>query len=416
MTATTAASLAAPLADYARRVHALAGDAHHAASPLGAWLLLGLCGPACTGPARADLERALGCGVATAAGTAAALLDRPHPAVGAAAGAWHRAGLPAAGLDSWQAGLPAAVATGPLPGQAQLNDWAREHTLGLVRAFPAALPPATLLLLATALATRVSWRQPFDLAPASALGSASPWAAQLRQVLRTPARHDRSHQQFIAAAGQAGDVAVHTALAAGGLQVTSVAAAPGVPAGQVLAAGYELAAAIAAGRPVPRRSLFDLALGAGPAWTLTERAASTTAPGGREERCTAVLPAWSADSSHDLSRAGLGFGAAAAGLAGLLGVAESGYQASQACVARYSRTGFEAAAVTGLSVLAAARLGARGLIRTAELRFGHPFAVVAVATDDQDQPERHPGRSPWHGMPVFSAWVARPADAEPGPA
>ncbi len=44
------------------------------------------------------------------------------------------------------------------------------------------------LVLATALATRVSWQVPFDLAPAASLGDASPWSAELKRVLRTPAR------------------------------------------------------------------------------------------------------------------------------------------------------------------------------------------------------------------------------------
>jgi hypothetical protein len=32
--------------------------------------------------------------------------------------------------------------------------------------------------------------------------------------------------------------------------------------------------------------------------------------------------------------------------------------------------------------------------------------VVAVATDWS-------GHGPWHGLPVFSAWVAQPQNAEP---
>jgi hypothetical protein len=42
----------------------------------------------------------------------------------------------------------------------------------------------------------------------------------------------------------------------------------------------------------------------------------------------------------------------------------------------------------------------------AELRFGHPYAVAAVAVQDAGGT---PG--PWHGLPVFSAWVADPQDA-----
>ena len=86
------------------------------------------------------------------------------------------------------------------------------------------------------------------------------------------------------------------------------------------------------------------------------------------------------------------------------------WQARQAAMARYSRVGFEAAAVTGMAVAMAMRPSRPGLIRTAELRFGHPFAVVAVAAGDPG-PGSTPG--PWHGLPVFSAWVAQPEDAAP---
>jgi hypothetical protein len=170
----------------------------------------------------------------------------------------------------------------------------------------------------------------------------------------------------------------------------------------VLAAAYDLGPALAVGSTgtgstVTRRSLFDLPLGEGPLWTLTERHARVKSASGREERCTAVLPAWSARSEHDLSDPSLGFAAAAQALA-----PGDPWQARQAAMARYSRVGFEAAAVTGLAVAMAMRAPHPGLVRTVELRFGHPYAVVAVAAGE-------PG--PWHGLPVFSAWVAQPEDA-----
>jgi len=49
-----------------------------------------------------------------------------------------------------------------------------------------------------------------------------------------------------------------------------------------------------------------------------------------------------------------------------------------------------------------------GVRRTAALRFGHPYAVVAVAGDDG-------AAGSWGGLPVFSGWVAEPDDAEPDP-
>ncbi len=395
----TATDIAGALRGYARRLHAVAGPRHHVASPLGAWLLLALCAPASTGKTRESLNDVLGCDAADAAELAAGLLAAPHPAVPAASAVWHR-DITTGTLARWRSGLPPQVETGPLTTQAALDDWARRHTSGLIERFPIDIGPAVYLVIATALATRVSWERPFDLAPASALGASSPWAAELGQVLRTP--EGPGHEQFVAVTQAAGDVAVHAALAQDGLLVASVAAGPGVPAADVLAAAYELAPALATGRRVARRSLFDLPLGDGPLWAISERTAPVRSGAAREERCTAVLPAWTARSALDLGDPGLGFAAAAHALA-----PGDPFQARQAAMARYSRTGFEAAAVSGLAVALAMRVPRPGLVRAAELRFGHPYAVVAVTVDTPGDAD--PG--PWHGLPVFSAWVADPGDA-----
>jgi hypothetical protein len=413
VTAPTVRALSVPLAGYARRFHAAAGDTHHAGSPLGAWLLLALAGPACTGDGQAAVAEALGCDVATAAAAARDLLDDPHPLVGAAAALWFQdepgqQDHPAAeAFTRWQDGLPASAASGPLPDQGGLDEWARQHSFGLIGSFPVTRTAQTMLVLATALATRVSWQQPFALAPARALGPASPWAARLNQVLRTPDGPDSGHQQFIAATRDAGDAVVHTAQAAGGLAVTSVAAEPDVPPEAVLAAAYELAMSLAAGQPPRQRSLFDLDLGERPLWSVTERPATA---GGRNERCVAALPAWSARSSLDLTEPGLGFGAAIGGLAALAQVPGPGSVARQACAARFSRTGFEAAALSAVAVAAMARRPG-GVLRVAELRFGHPYAVVATVTGSGKTGGQREAGSAWRGLPVFSAWVADPEDA-----
>ena len=414
LTDTTAA-----IARYAGRLHRVAGEGHHVASPLGAWLLLALCGPASSGEARDRLTEVVGCDLDQAAAVAGGLLSAPHPAVAAAAGVWWRNGVDGGPLGRWLAGLPRAVEAGELTGQAALDDWARRSTGGMIKTFPVDMPPQLLLMLATALATRVSWEEPFDVVPGAALGPHSRWASQLHRVLRTPQGRwtgistGWSHDQFIAATGEAGDVAVHTAQARGGLRVTSVAARPDVRAADVLAAAHRLAGAIATGGQVARRSLFDLPLGAAPLWEIEERAVWVETSDGRYEECTAVLPAWSADSVHDLTHASLGFGVAAATLAELMNLDPSWYRARQAVVARYSRTGFEAAAVTSWAAAGAASVSRRGLLRTAELRFGHPFAVVAVTAGHGHRSwQEAPRRSPWEGLPVFSAWITRPEDAD----
>lgn len=395
-----------PLARYAERLHRAAGDAHHVASPLGAWLLLALTGPAATGGTHQELADALGTDVDAATELARALLSAPHPLVASASAVWER--QPFEGLAGWRAGLPERTQRGPLPDRAALDAWAREHTGGLIDRFPLDATPETLLILASALATKVSWADPFQVAPAERLGAGSAWAGRLHRVLRTP---PWGHRCWVAGTGRAGDVVVHAAPArpvAGtdgeaGMLVVSVAAAPDVPAVDVLAAAQEVATAAAAapdGAAPARRSLFDLPLGETPLWTLREEPTRTFAADGREEHAEAVLPCWSAQSRHDLSPAGFGFTAAARALGGLVGVPQPPYEVAQAAVARFGRFGFEAAAVTAFGV--AAGLPPEGIARVAELRFGHPYAVVAVATDGAG--------GPWHGVPVYSAWVAEPAE------
>jgi hypothetical protein len=403
--------IAGSVAGYAARLHAAISDGHHVASPLGAWLLLALVGPASTGADRSALTEVLGCDVDAAANAAAGLLAHPHPLVAGAAAVWTQGGGDlGAHFRRWQAALPPEVACGPLPDQAGLDAWARENTFGLIERFPIRLDPEIYLVLATALATKVSWQVPFDLAPAAELGAASRWASQLNHVLRTPDPRRGGHRQFIALTPEAGDVAVHVATAQAGLLVFSVAADQAVPPGQVLAAAYQIGCAHAVGAPVQRRSLADLPLGAGPAWLLREDVQAV------QDTCTAVLPAWSAQSRHDLGNPVLGFEAARDALVRQ----PDPWEAKQAAMARYSRTGFEAAAVTALAIALSSRLP-QGTHRVAELRFAHPYAVVAVTIEGNGAGAADPaGPREWHGVPVFSAWVSEPEDAgdspEPGAA
>ncbi len=195
---------------------------------------------------------------------------------------------------------------------------------------------------------------------------------------------------------------MRVASAEDGLLVFSVAADPAVPAATVLAAAHQIGCAYAVGHPVPRRSLAELPLGPGPAWLLREERA---AAGG--DVCTAVLPAWHAESEHDLTDPDLGFGAAKNAL--LPG--PHPWDARQSATARYSRFGFEAAAVTAVAVSMAMRR-ATGSRRVADLRFAHPYAVVAVTIDGNGlAPATMGSHREWNGVPVFSAGVAEPADA-----
>ncbi|HEX4015769.1 MAG TPA: hypothetical protein VHX15_03450 [Frankiaceae bacterium] len=380
------------IAAYAARIHR-AASGHHVLSPLGAWLLLALVGPAAQGGQREELETVLGTDVDTAAGHARSLLAEPHPAVSAATAYWQRPSVATPALDAWTRSLPGATERGDIPSHAEADAWAAHVTHELIRSFPVEITDETVLLLANALATRISWSVPFTLTNAADLGTA--WGPGVHQVLRSAA----THRAFVADTAAAGRVGVHLAGSEDGLDVYSVVAGEGVPAGSVLAAAYEVAQHE---RPL---ALHALPLGDGHAWRLSEREEMVKDLSGREETSYALVPAWHAETRLDLLNAsGLGFGPAVEALYLLLRPDEYEADAVQSAVASYTREGFEAAAVTAIGYRRVSAPARRpGTVRALEVRFTRPYAVVAVT--------RSAKPALWFGLPVFSAWVERADDA-----
>lgn len=360
-------TLADVIVGYARRFAAVHEVGHSVSSPLGAWLVLALVAQGNRGDTA--LAEVLGVDVDGAAAALADLLRDPPDAVRAALAAWGRFDVD---------GLPREVATGPVPSKAALDAWAREHTDGLIEVFPVDDPTGLELLLASALASRVSWLQPFSVAPAEQLES--PWSAGLTEVLV-----DTDGDAFLTETADAGIVGVHVAHAEGDLEVVSVIGAADVDRTAVLAAAHAIAT-----RQVEQVELSQLVLGEHGFFSVAE----VTYPGAHEA-CHAVLPAWEASSDHDLTAyPELGFRSAAAALASAEDV-----DARQVAVARYGRYGFEAAAIT--SVMVRGAFFEPATARIATLRFGHPYAVVAVVRGRRDA---------WADVPVFAAWIETPSD------
>jgi hypothetical protein len=187
---------------------------------------------------------------------------------------------------------------------------------------------------------------------------------------------------------------------------------PGVAPADVLAAAYAIVTAeVRAPHSVARRSFFDLPLGHGAIWTITEEEVETRVSDGREEVVTSVLPAWAAKTTVDLDREDLGLPTVARAIKQALGLTNLIYEAKQDVVARYTAAGFEAAAVSALALTSSAPQLRPGYRREATLRFGHPYAVVAVASNELRGPPRDRVSNPWLGLPVFSAWISEPAEA-----
>ncbi|GAB2465466.1 hypothetical protein [Jatrophihabitans fulvus] len=387
-----------PIARYATRFHRVIGGEHAVCSPAGAWLLLALIGPSATGAARDRLSAALGCDLELAHERARVLLAEPPADLVAAAAVWSDPTASGPGLRRLATSLAGVAATGAVPDQATADRWTREHTLGLVERFPLELddPSApVLVVLATALATRIRWTQPYLLAPPDILRRTPADPAFARVPMLTDGPRATTWNGIVH-----GRFGVHAASSPGGLVVASAIGAPGEDPAAVLDVAQQAATERAAGGPVTHASsLFDLPLGDGPAWTIAEH----EAPGPREQ-VRSVVAAWEADSDLDLlEHPDLGFGEAGAALAALLSADAPplDVEARQVATARYTRLGFEAAAVATLAVRAAG-LARSSTVRTAQLEFTHPYAVVAAVGSE----------GPWRGLPVFSAWVARPAPSD----
>ena len=86
-------------------------------------------------------------------------------------GLWTRKGIPL--QKDWASGLPKS-ALGTLTDQAALDRWASRQTRGVIDTFPLELTPGTALVLASALAARVKWRDIFDTSPRGSRESTEP--------------------------------------------------------------------------------------------------------------------------------------------------------------------------------------------------------------------------------------------------
>ena len=391
---------------YALRLHAAAGDQHHIVSPLGAWLLLALTAPIASGRDREELERVLGSDVETARRVADDLLADPHPELALAFAAWHRGNV-GAELEAWREALPPSAMSGPMPTQAEADAWASEHTKGQLQSMPVVIGDDSRLLLATAVATEVSWNYPFELVQAKEL--AGPWASHVKHVMRR-----RGGDHVVARTEAAGLVGVQHESCRTGLEVVSVVAAPDVPPARVIAAAYEVAALVT---KLPSKAsfvdTFDLP-DKGHAWIVRKRVLADFNGPERIVKSEVTIPAWTAETKLEnlIETPGIGFSEVVKAILQQLPPEPPGSraQATQAARARFDTNGFSAAAVTVIHVATMAqRLALRprlAIERTVEVRFDRPFAVVATTS----AVPRGQVRSLWAGLPAFGAWVTEPME------
>ncbi|WP_427884795.1 serpin family protein [Kribbella sp. GL6] len=336
----------------ARWIAELPGEGSTVISGLGVQPLLAILAEVADEPAHTELAEAAGeryGGLLEAAGLRMAL------------GLWTRSDVELqAGVDRF---LPPDV-RGTLTDQAALDAWVVERTDGLLQHMPVQVTPDVLLVLASALALKTDWELPFNEYPRDDRR----WLSRADDDLDSLRVHDSA----------AGPLTVVTVRGAGEFDVRLVVGDGGRAA--VLGAALTLddegmpgAEVLAAERSAPGVEVIDAV------------------------RSTVILsmPYFEIDAEHDLLEHPAVFGLTAASdktrghFPGLSPRPLAIDQARQVVMARFSATGFEAAAVSAMAMAAGAAptFDAKALYVNLE----RPFGFVAVHRPT--------------GVPVVAGWV-----------
>ncbi|MFH1474787.1 MAG: hypothetical protein ABIG85_02910 [Chloroflexota bacterium] len=344
-----------------------------ATTALAPWMLTALVAPAASGEDREAIEDALGLEADEASQEVGRLLSGGPAALRAAVATWRSNLLATDGdLGRWEASIPEGAARGPIPSQADADEWTRLQTLGLIDRFPLQLDADTLCVLAAAIATRVTWTWPLDViaAPTNAWGVGRMLAADVRGVVDTPV----------------GLVGVAEADSSDRLTVYSFIADRGVELDEIATTALRLLSDWYLERREPEWIPADKLGAEGHAWTVS------IGHGGGD----ALVPAFE-ERSNGADISGLAGIRDAAAILGRLALEAAPAQARRVAVdaamsamARYDRRGFEAAAVA--TMLAPASISMARPVLT--LHFDRPHLVVAVSTDEA-----------YAGLPLFEAWV-----------
>ncbi|MEU9863333.1 serpin family protein [Streptomyces sp. NPDC047971] len=362
-------------------------------SAAGVWPLLAFLADGAEGPAREELEDALGIRADRAAEAARGLLGALGAMRGSAAaiGLWTRPGLEL--RERWVKGLPEATLgrfTGDAAAdRAALDAWAGERTGGLIPTMPVSVDERTRLVLAAAQSVRTRWLQPFAhdaLTPRS-----GPWAGrELDGLWRSTSLLDR-----VGVAGtDSGPLTVLKVLGDTGVDVHLLLGEEEMEPGAVLRAGIDVLSGAA--RAVPG----DLLPLGEPGPGVTVRNARSY---GRAPELTVTTSPFSLTAEHDLLRSAELFGLGSATddrhghFPGISDAPLAISEARQSALARFDAKGFEAASVSVMGAVAGgAALPPPYRVRRVDVRFDRPFGFLTVHRTSR--------------LVLTAGWVAEPVD------
>ncbi|MGV9414811.1 serpin family protein [Nocardia sp. NPDC003693] len=360
---------------------AAAGTDDFAVAGCGVWPLLAILAATAAEPARSELAGAIGIPATDAHAAGLDLLRTlaESKTVTTALGVWIHRDLPL--HEDWLAALPAGTAD-LITDQAALDAWARRHTAGLIEKFPLDLTPGTLMLLATALLAETEWRQRFS--EEGMLVTDGPWRGHEGPALVRRA----SGAEYISVL--AGLDAVTRVVVEGNSDLdVHLLLSEGSPADTLATGIAALDGSVAVHTELPEDN-------PGPGLFV-----SRVRNWSEEDVSEVWVPPFETHSSHDLLKHAEVFGLDSAldstrgHFPGISPMPLCVSRAAQDIRARFSATGFQAAAVTVFGVAPGCAEPQRPpyLVRKTTAVFDRPFGYLAVHRPT--------------GLVVVAGWVAR---------
>jgi len=364
------------------------------------WPLLASLATAATGPARHELEQAIGLPADGALAAATDMLNLIDRVIGVhrALGLWVRHNVPV--YTAWTSALPGdtrgQLSGVPAEDQAALNAWVKTRTRGVLDQLPIQINQRTVLVLAACLAIRTAWQIPYDDPGGRWRPESGPWAGRPLHGLQA---YSEDVDRVAVLDTRLGPVTIFDSYGADDVDVHLLIGAERHPPGVLLS---ETIAALTGSQ----------------AWRSgSELQTGETAPGLVVEEVTSYHPAppsvhanivaFDVSSTHDLSQSADLFGlrtamdASYGHFPGISAWPLAVQQAKQTACATFSATGFEAAAATAVGLLlgAALRPSAQYTTRVIRLTFDRPFGFLAV-----DRLSR---------LVLFAGWLEHPAPYNP---
>lgn len=380
-------------------------------SPLGAWLLIALVSGAnkkgYTTEEQTKLESILHTTIEEAYTLATNLLKSENPEIAVAAGAWvNENTLTENQNNDWFESFDNNEAfeyKKYLPTQEELNLWTKEKTLGIINEFPTRVTPYLELIVATAIATKITWGTVFDVVK----NTNTEFTTQ--NVLRAPVSH---FQRLVK--NDAGDIfGVHASPSnKHGVTVVSVIGNENMSRQTLLKEAHKIAREYTTNYSnLNVINPLEIEL-SGNFWETTSHIRTGYNIPDFTYRTT--LPAWEAESNLNLNAENLGLNAAARNLAQSINADELAF--IQVAKAKFDTNGFEAAAVTAMlmgSVSIPQRVTKK--VHSVTIDFNKPYAVIAIATHIKryrsDVTTFEP-QAEWRGIPLFSAFVTEAKEPE----